>query len=289
MFNAPTFPGICKSKTLNCQTKTWDIDFYAVKVQTVGLDTWASIERIPTTAINAATVSDEKRITWEGRAGWDIAGQAVRKQHVSTQSLQNSTVNKQKQVVKKNTDVNSLHKRFSSLSDNSLCTCLITCSVSIKSVHKAIWEWGQLCIHLFCLNTYIVYLFSNNIRLNCSCMNYRSVWGVRLKPNLEACVSFFKVCLTETCQTGLTASSPLFAQHYHLSVVKSLLNFTLTWNWKLSLQHWTIPTHLLTSTYWCLITRSGFFWYLREKGYRNLLIPSTKCRSNCVLLLASSF
>lgn len=31
-------------------------------------------------------------------------------------------------------------------------------------------------------------------------------------------MSFFKVCLTETCQTGLTGSSPLFAQHYHLSV-----------------------------------------------------------------------
>lgn len=188
----------------------------------MGLDTWASIERIPTTAINAATVSDEKRITWEGRAGWDTAGQAVRKQHVSTQSLQNSTVNKQKQVVKK-TQMWILYKKAflaSATACNSLCICLITCSVSIKSVHKAVWEWGRLCLHLVCLNTYIVYLFSNSIRWNCSCMNYRSVWGVKLKPNLEACV-----CLTETCQTGLTASSPLFAQHYHLSAKrkKSLL------------------------------------------------------------------
>lgn len=66
----------------------------STKVQKLGADTWASIERIPTTAINAATVSDEKRMTWEGRTVWDRRLENSKFQRKAFKILQWTNANK---------------------------------------------------------------------------------------------------------------------------------------------------------------------------------------------------
>lgn len=111
---------------------------------------------------------------------------------------------------------------------------------------------------------------------------FAAVWGGRVTPNLQACVSFCTVCLTEMCQTGLAGSSPLFAQRYHLSVERKKSPPSLSLS-PLSVKAvTTIENHSQTPI--CLYLLTFIQWSLNyyvilKQGCSELLIQSKQCRS----------
>lgn len=116
----------------------------------VGFNTWARIERIPTTAMKAATVSDEKPMTWGRRstAGEQVRARRDKHGQENTQTL--CTLTKHKETFHLGAAFCSETKKekwllssdllisWSKFFLNSRAPFILSCLLSLQ-------DWGQIC------------------------------------------------------------------------------------------------------------------------------------------------